>query len=422
MTERLYNQNSFLYDFTSRVMGVREVNGRKAVELASTAFYPTSGGQRHDTGWLELISPDGHPLPDMPKVRVEDVIEDEAANVILHVVDALPLLPNEPFARGFVDVERRQDHMQQHSGQHVLSAVLLKLYNAPTVSFHMGEDTCTIDLDATALSPAQLEQAELQANRLVWEDRQVLMHEVTPEQAVKAGVRKLPEGDHETLRLIEVRGVDLCACCGTHVKTTGQIGHIQLRKVEKVKQGLRVEFVCGARALRNARKDYTVLTEAAALYSSHIWEVPAQTSKLLESNRSASKQQQKLLEEIAELAAAQTIARTPVENNLRVVAEFLPTRDLNYAKLYAQKLVATGGEVVALIGAGHGSPALVFAATTAATKASGFDAGAALKSAVTSAGGRGGGNREMAQGGVPDAAAIPALLELAAQSVRKAQP
>jgi alanyl-tRNA synthetase len=307
--------------------------------------------------------------------------------------------------------------MQQHSGQHVLSAILLRLFNSPTVSFHMGEETCTIDLDVVALSPAQLEQAELQANRAVWEDRQVLSHEVTPAQAVAAGVRKLPEGDFASLRLVEVRGVDLCACCGTHVKTTGQIGHIQLRKVEKIKQGLRVEFVCGSRALRLARKDYTVLTEAAALYSSHIWEVPAQTAKLLESNRAGGKQQQKLLEEIAELAAQQAIARTPEVNGLRVVSEFLPARDLNYAKLYAQKLVAAGGEVIALIGAGLGSPALVFAAT----KASGFDAGAALKSAVTSASGRGGGNREMAQGGVPDATAIPALLELAAQSARQAK-
>ena len=416
MTERLYHQNSFLYDFTSRVLGVRDVAGRKALELERTAFYPTSGGQRHDTGWLELTGADGQPLPNTPKVRVEDVIEDEAANIILHVVDALPLLPGEPFARGFVDVERRQDHMQQHSGQHVLSAVLLTLYNAPTVSFHMGEETCTIDLDVAALSPAQLEQAELQANRMVWEDRQVLSHQVTPEQAAKAGVRKLPEGDFATLRLVEVRGVDLCACCGTHVNTTGQIGHIQLRKVEKVKQGLRVEFLCGARALRTARKDYTVLTEAAALYSSHIWEVPAQTSKLLESNRAAAKHQQKLLEEIAELAAAQTIVRTPEVNGLRVISEFLPTRDLNYAKLYAQKLVASGAEVIALIGAGLGSPAVVFAAT----KASGFDAGSALKSAVSAAGGRGGGNKEMAQGGVPDAALIPELLEAVAQSVRKA--
>jgi alanyl-tRNA synthetase len=417
MTERLYHQNSFLYNFTSRVLGVREVAGRKAIELDRTAFYPTSGGQRHDTGWLELTDADGHPLPNLPKLRVEDVLEDEATNVILHVVDALPVLPGEPFARGFVDVELRQEHMQQHSGQHVLSAILLRLFNSPTVSFHMGEETCTIDLDVAALSPAQLEQAELQANRAVWEDRQVLSHEVTPEQAVAAGVRKLPEGDFASLRLVEVRGVDLCACCGTHVKTTGQIGHIQLRKVEKIKQGLRVEFVCGSRALRLARKDYTVLTEAAALYSSHIWEVPAQTAKLLESNRAGGKQQQKLLEEIAELAAQQAIARTPEVNGLRVVSEFLPARDLNYAKLYAQKLVAAGGEVIALIGAGLGSPALVFAAT----KASGFDAGAALKSAVTSASGRGGGNREMAQGGVPDATAIPALLELAAQSARQAK-
>ena len=209
--------------------------------------------------------------------------------------------------RGFIDVERRQDHMQQHSGQHVLSAAFLKLFDAPTLSFHLGEESCTIDLDIASLSSAQMEQAERYANQFVWEDRQVLMHEVTPEQARKIGVRKIPEAERETLRLIEIRGVDVCACGGTHVKTTGQIGNIQLRKAERVRQGMRVEFVCGARALRIARKDFQVLTEAAALYSSPLWEVPAQTAKLIDSGKAAQKQQQKLLAEVAELTAQQSV-------------------------------------------------------------------------------------------------------------------
>jgi alanyl-tRNA synthetase len=307
--------------------------------------------------------------------------------------------------------------MQQHSGQHVLSAAFLKLFNAPTVSFHMGEESCTIDLDIAALTASQLEEAERYANQFVWEDRQVLMHEVTPEQARQAGVRKLPEAAHETLRLIEIRGVDLCACGGTHVKTTGQIGNIQLRKIEKVKQGIRVEFVCGARALRTARKDFQVLTETAALYSAHLWELPAQTQKLLDAGKAAQKHQQKLLEEIAVLSAQQALSRAPSENGCKIVAEYFADRDLAFVKLFAQKLVAAESNVIALVGAGQGTPALVFAASPGG----GFDAGAQLKAIVTSVGGRGGGTRDLAQGGVPSADLIPELIARAALAARGGQ-
>jgi alanyl-tRNA synthetase len=296
----------------------------------------------------------------------------------------------------------------------VLSAAFLNLFDAPTVSFHMGDETCTIDLNIGSLSPEQLELAERHANQLVWEDRQVLMHEATPEQARKIGVRKIPETLRETLRLIEVRGVDLCACGGTHVLTTGQIGNIQLRKVEKVKQGIRVEFVCGSRSLRLARKDFQTLTEAAGLYSSHLWEVPAQSQKLIDAGKAAQKQQQKLLIEIAELTAQQTLARTPVESGQRIVAEYFAERDLAFIKLYAQKLVAVGPGIIALVGAGQGTPALVFAQSPGGY----FNAGVELKAVVSSAGGRGGGTSDLAQGGVPSADLIPDLISRAAQAAR----
>jgi alanyl-tRNA synthetase len=428
MTVRLYYQNSFLYDFIASVEEARELaDGRRALVLDRTAFYPTSGGQPFDTGWVEFVSADNEAalvLPG-PKLRVSEVIEDESDGTILHVVEnlAVPLaLPLR--VRGFIDVDRRQDHMQQHSGQHVLSAAFLKLFEAATVSFHMGEESCTIDLEIAHLGPTQLEQAERHANQIVWEDRQVLMHEATAEQARKAGVRKIPEAAHETLRLIEVRGVDLCACGGTHVLTTGQIGNIQLRKVDKVKQGIRVEFVCGLRALHMARKDFEVLTEAAAIYSGQLWEVPAQSRKLMDSGKAAQKQQQKLLAEIAELTAQQALAHTAAESGYKIVSEYFAERDLAFVKLYAQRLVAAEANVIALIGAGQGTPALVFAQSVGApsvgagSSGGGFDAGAELRAMVSSAGGRGGGTRDFAQGGVPSADLIPQLIERAAQTAR----
>ena len=426
MTERLYYQNSFLYDFTASVESVRELpDGRSALLLDRTAFYATSGGQPFDTGWVDFVSAESEQPVGLPKLRVSEVVEDESTGKILHIVEN----PSESFAallelplrvRGFIDVERRQDHMQQHSGQHVLSAAFLKLFEAPTLSFHLGEETCAIDLDIASLGGAQLEQAERYANRFVWEDRQVLMHEVTPQQARAIGVRKLPEGDRPTLRLIEIRGVDVCACCGTHVKTTGQIGNIQLRKAERVRQSMRVEFVCGARALRFARKDFQVLTEAAALYSAQLCEVPAQTAKLIDSGKSAQKQQQRLLAEVAELTAQQTLARTSSTHGRKIVAEYFSGRDLEFIMLYAQKIIAAEANVIALLGAGQGTPALVFAHSIG-THSCGpaFDAGAELKAIVSSVGGRGGGTRELAQGGVPSAEVIPELIARAAQRLRE---
>ena len=432
MTERLYYQNSFLYNFTASVESVRDLaDGRRALLLDRTAFYATSGGQPFDTGWVEFVSVETEEPVALPKLRVSEVIEEESSGNILHIIDnpidnpidtpvenlAAPL-PVPMRVRGFIDVDRRQDHMQQHSGQHVLSAAFLRLFDAPTLSFHLGEESCAIDLDIASLAPAQLEQAERYANQFVWDDRQVLMHEVTPEQARKIGVRKIPETDHQTLRLIEIRGVDICACGGTHVLTTGQIGNIQLRKVERVRQGMRVEFVCGARALRLARKDFQLLTEAAALYSSQLWEVPAQTAKLIDSGKAAQKLQQKLLAEVAGLTAQQSLARTPAEQGRKIVAEFCADRDLEFVKLYAQKLAAAEANVIALLGAGQGTPALVFASSATQSPGGPFDAGAELKAIVSSAGGRGGGTRELAQGGVPSADLIPRLIARAVQRAR----
>jgi len=281
MTERLYYQNSFLFNFTAEARELRELaDGRRALVLDSTAFYPSGGGQPCDTGWLEvqaqqgagdlMVSSDLANPPDAPKLRVTEVFEEGAGGEVLHVVDSLPGALDAPLTvplrvRGFLDVERRQDHMQQHSGQHVLSAAFRKLWAAPTLSFCLGEQLCMVELGGAGLSASQIEQAEQLANQFVWEDRQVLMHEVSAEQAEKLGLPVGASAESGTRRLIEIRGVDLALCGGTHVKTTGQIGNIQLRSCESTVEGTRIEFVCGARALRHARADFRALDRSASL-------------------------------------------------------------------------------------------------------------------------------------------------------------
>ncbi|MGE0405040.1 MAG: alanyl-tRNA editing protein [Candidatus Korobacteraceae bacterium] len=249
MTERLYYKDPRLTEFEARVLALHPRNGRLGVVLDQTAFYPTSGGQLFDTGWIEVIG------GSREKLCVSEIAESEDST-ILHWLDtaAAPAIAAGDAVRGFVDSDRRRDHMQQHSGQHVLSAAFLRVLKMPTVSFHMGDDFCTIDLDAAALSPEQASAAEAEANRIVWSNAPVTIRFTSREEALALGVRKLPE-DVEPVRLIDMEAVDLTACGGTHVSATGEIGAILLRKVEKSRQGIRVEFVCGPRALRVAARD-----------------------------------------------------------------------------------------------------------------------------------------------------------------------
>lgn len=383
MTERLYYHDAFLYEFEAEVLEASA--SRPAVILDRTAFYPTSGGQVFDTGWI--VAPGGQ------KLRVTEVAEREDG-AILHFVENASLEKG-THIRGLIDAERRRNHMQQHSGQHVLSAAFVRLFSIPTVSFHMGADYCSIDLDTKSLSAEQIEAAEALANDVVTQNRPVEIRFVTKEEAQALGVRKLPPIEKDELRLIDIHDFDLTACGGTHVRQTGQIGSILLRKVEKAKQGWRVEFVCGKRAVSTARHDYVTLAESAGLFSSSLEDVPQQVRKMQDESRAARKSREQLIGELAELYAVRLIAETPETNGRRIVVRTFADRDATFIKLLAQKLTRHGSPVIALLGATSGQPALVFAASPGHP----FDMNALMKEALTRLGGRGGGSKDMAQGG-----------------------
>lgn len=403
MTERLYYTDSFLCEFDATVAEVVARDGRTAVILDRTAFYPTSGGQRCDTGELRAEG---------SAFNVTEVAEDEQTGTVYHfVAGALPAKGST--AHGAIDIARRRDHMQQHTGQHVLSAAFERLYNIPTASFHMGEESCTIDLETKSLSPAQIEKAGRLANDVVLDDRPVVVTFVTPEEAKQRNVRKLPplKAGQDKLRLIDIQGFDLNACGGTHVARTGQIGAILVRKLEKVKQGHRLEFVCGARAVSFAHRDYEALADAASVLSTHIWDVPQQIRRQLEETKAAAKAQQKLLEELAAMHAAKLLADTPETNGFRLIAQSFADRDVTFVKFLAHQLTADPQrKAVALLAATAGQPTLIFACTPGLD----HDMGALLKEAVAARGGRGGGSHAMAQGGVASAAdAVAAVREVA---------
>lgn len=385
-TQRLYYHDPFLFSFEARVVESLEQEGKHALVLDRTAFYPTSGGQVHDTGRFVLA--------DKREVTVVEVADSEDGRILHFTTERIDA---GTAIHGSVDAARRRDHMHQHSGQHVLSAAFIRLFNMPTVSFHMGAETCTIDLETAGLSPKQAEQAERLANEIVLEDRPVTIRFVPLEEARQLGLRKLPPKQAGDLRLIDITDFDLTACGGTHVRSTGQIGAILVRKTEKVKQGVRVEFVCGLRAVSTARQDYTTLTEAASLYSAHIHDLPQQIRKSLEESKAAGKTQHKLMEEIAELHAERLLAKS---TSPQAISEVFPERDAVFIKLLAQKLTANRLGVVALLAAGSGPPSLVFAQSPGYK----FNMGQLMKEAMAQLGGRGGGTADMAQGGLPTSA------------------
>jgi alanyl-tRNA synthetase len=405
MTDRLYYRDSLLCHFDAEILTVVETP-RPALVLDRTAFYPTSGGQIHDMGWLTLENSD--------KIRVTEVADFEDGHIV-HYLDA-PLKNAQPGTRlhGEIDAARRRDHMQQHSAQHVLSAAFVLLFNMRTVSFHMADDYCSIDLDTPSLTQEQVESAERLANEIVLENRAVDIRFVTRDEAAKLGLRKLPPAERDELRLIDIHDFDLSACGGTHVNYTGQIAGILLRKTEKVRQGYRVEFVAGLRAVKTARRDFTTLSETAALFSSHIYDVPEHARKSLDEIKSLRKQREQLQDDLAFAQAAALLSETPETNGRKIIVRTFPERDLAYLKLLAQKITRQSAAAVALLSTESPQPALVFAQSTGQP----YDMNALLKQTLAALGGRGGGSKDMAQGGLPKAEGIEAALTAAGRSLR----
>ncbi len=405
MTDRLYYHDSFLYDFDAEVREVAE-GSRPALILDRTAFYPTSGGQIFDTGWITSGSD--------TKLRITEVADTEDGEVV-HYFEA-PVKDVKPGTRirGLIDATRRRDHMQQHSGQHVLSAAFIRLHNLHTISFHMAHDYCSIDLDTPTLTKDQVESAERRANEIILENRVVDVRFVTRDEAGRLGLRKIPVADRDELRIIDIRDFDLSACGGTHVNQTGQIGCILLRKAEKTGQGWRVEFVAGQRAVATARRDFTTLTETAALFSAHIYDVPQQARKSLDGIRILRKQGEQSQEELAAAHATVLLAEAPETDGRKFVVRTFANREMNFLKLLAQKLTRLSPNAIALLATASPQPSLVFAQSAGQP----FDMGALLKETAAKLGGRGGGSKEMAQGGVADGEGIEDALNTVATTLR----
>ena len=391
------------------------------VALDRTAFYPAGGGQPWDTGMLIATARSGAKL----EVPVERVEEDNAGEV-WHFVRK-PLVQGTEVV-GRVDSARRIDHAQQHSGQHLLSAVFLRELGARTVSFHLGEESSTIDLqlrdlqlrdlqspseDAQPLSDEQLRRVEYLVNVVIFEDHALRPGWVSREEAeamlARGDLRKLPERTGP-MRIVEMSGIEFNACGGTHVASTGAIGGLLLRRLEKVRGGPRVEFVCGLRAVRAAAADFASLRSVAGALSVGPAEVSERVSLLLKETKSAAKERRSLLAELAEAKAVALLAEAPEG---LVVHAIFAGKDIDFAKQVAAKISRAGR--AAVIGVTSGvSTGAAGAIALARGAGSGVHAGNLLRGAFAAAGARGGGSGELAQGICPAEGVASLVAQLAA--------
>jgi alanyl-tRNA synthetase len=383
MTDRLYYTDSYLREFTARILE-RSADGR-TVYLDRTAFYPASGGQPCDNGAIAGV----------PVLEVAD----EGERIAHHLAQPLASGP----VACVIDWSRRFDHMQQHTGQHLLSAVFEESFGLHTVSFHLGAESSTIDLEGGAVEPAVVLEAERRANEIVFENRPVAVGFQHSEDV--QGLRK-PTDREGTLRIVSIEGLDRSACGGTHVRATGEVGPILLRKLEKVRQTVRVEFLCGGRAVRRARADYEALSKTAQLYSTPLDEVPVMVAAQLETAHANDKARRKLELDLAACQGRELyLATAPGADGVRRVTRRVVKGSLEELRAIAQNFTAQPKAV--FIATLADPPSVLLAASADA----GIDAGKILKAALTEAGGRGGGNARIAQGSVAEAAVLDRVLE-----------
>jgi len=382
MTDRLYYTDSYTTQFEAAVVEQTKHEGKPALVLNQTYFYPSSGGQPDDTGTIN----------ELPVINV--VVRDEDAE-ILHIIDA----PTPTLIKKTVSCElnwtRRFDHMQQHTGQHILTQSFVQTANAKTVGFHLTPENVTIDLETNGLTDKQIEAAEKLANEVIQADKPVTatIREMDDQDGVR--MRKMPK--HivtDGLRVVEIEGFDVTACGGTHVARTGEIGLLKVIKLEKRGDKTRLEFRCGNRALSDYGDKHRVISALANEMNCRFSEVPDNIAKLRTDLKTAQTTLKELREQLVEYEAVKLLAETPRPNGYALIIGSFDGRDVGELKLLASRLTA-GSSVVVLMGTSGEKSQLIFARSADLA----FNMGALLKEAAGKLGGRGGGQPNFAQGG-----------------------
>jgi len=394
-TERLYYHDSHLLEFDARVVDVRERDaGAIAVILDRTAFYPTGGGQPNDTGILG-------------QARVVDCIDAESEGV-LHVIQG-PAPESGELVHGRIDAPRRLDHMQQHTGQHILSAALVRLFDAATRSFRVMEHWCEIDVELDNPTNEKIEQAVDLANQTIWANRPVEIRQVSSAEAASLPLRKEPAREGE-LRLIEISDFDVTPCGGTHANATGEVGVIAVRSWERAKGLTRIQFMAGLRVVNDYRKANRTANHAAGLFSTGRDDTPALIARLIEENKNLTRRVRELDTIACRVEAEGLIRSSKATGKVRIISRVFSDRDADSLKNLALALIAHP-DVVALLGSRNGDTArLVFARSTDLAG----DMSTLMREACAVINGRGGGKPEIAQGGGTASDKLESAIETAA--------
>jgi len=400
-TVRIYYDDAFAKKFSAQVLCCEPATGDESVApskwrvtLDRTAFYPTSGGQPNDVGMLGGAT-------------VTDVSEEE--DQIIHVVDRAVTTGA---IEGRVEWARRFDHMQQHSGQHLLSAVFHRQSALPTVSFHLGSNICTIDLHGPEPTVELLERAARAANEIVYEDRAVNVKYGRAEELVAAGVRKTVERAG-VLRAIEIESLELQPCGGTHVRRTGQIGIIQIRGVSKIRQDWRVEFACGQRAEKRALEDLAMLKAVAHRLNCSVAETATAAERVVAERDVHFKTARANMEKLAGLDAQAAVQTSePGTEGLRIVTRVFSGVAPEYAQAFAREVAQTEKTIalVALTECGY----VFFWQHPSAGKEMNVLLAHALKRVT----GKGGGSRDSARGRLAEPSRTTELIDFAAERLR----
>ncbi len=391
MTERLYYTDAYLREFEAEVVARIVVGDKVGLVLNRSAFYPTSGGQPHDTGSLNGVA-------------VIDVIEREEDGRLVHLLADEGEMQGEVegrTVRGVIDWARRSDHMQQHTGQHVLSQAFFQLKGAETVGFHLGEETSTIDLDRAPLTSADLEAVEEAANDVVFADRPVHAYFLSPEEVNRLPLRKPPSVEG-AVRIVEVEDFDYSPCGGTHCRSTGQIGLIAIQRAERRGKETRIEFLCGRRALADYRRKNLIVGELVNEFTVGAEELVQAVLRL----REQAKVERRLLnatrDRLLDHEAARLVAEAQEQKGVRIVrAIFTATPETQPLPWNAETIKRLASRLmehpacVALLGLKADKAQIAFARSDDVD----YDMRALLKEAGRIIGGGGGGQSHFAQGG-----------------------
>lgn len=398
MTERLYYQDSYLKEFRAKVLKKIKIDNQTAVVLDETAFYPTSGGQPYDKGVIQ----------DVPVVEVA-----EEGDEIIHILKKELKEKINSEVVGKIDWKRRFDHMQQHSGQHILSAAFEKLWNADTVSFYLGDEICTLDIMKDNITSEEVKKAEILSNNIVLENKPIKVYFVNQERANELNLRKIPP-QKEDIRIVEIKDFDICACCGTHCGTTGEVGLIKILKWEKRGVKIRLDFICGKRSL----KDYYWKNELIKNISNKLTikdtELGETVERMLEERKETRKESREIKEKLQEYEAKRLIDESSIrDDGIRIINKVFEEKNFQEARGLVQKIINLNDSVVVLAGIKNkGEGAKILFACSRVLK---YDMNGLIREAGKFIEGRGGGAPNFAQAGGKKAEGIEDALNFASE-------